>query len=362
MLPLPKANMRFLLSTPPRRIAPLSRTRTTHRKRAVVDKATTSLTPHFQNHPPDPHSASTTSTRRYGQQCGVNCGCVARLELDVVVSNAGQATVRSAQYTAKQILLRQQHLNNNNAPIPWTTTKGRLQFITSPCPTLHTLLEQTIQFVPGKTLRQLQAYTDFSGHRSSEAFGWAVLQQHQLLGTSSSSLSQRPHNCFDLVEDVVTAAVRGYLPSPRTTSRNSWSPQQQHRRRFEPTDDDDDDASGDHLLPQVPLQDHYTSRDHSHWSKSFVMWPFASSEHHHESGGSNDRKSANRWTALDWMDYHWELMEQQQQQDQSTSNREPPEEAAAMASQRRAADEADHPVIKDWVSYVDLRDQNDQSA
>ena len=352
--------MRFLLTTPRKAAASA---RSTNRKCAVaVKESPHSLTNwdgtrrHRTEHNDDVTTATAT---RFGQQCGLNCGCVARLELDVVVSKAtGQATVLAATYKAKQILTSAQN-------VPWTTTKGRLQFITSPCSTLHTLLEQTVQFVPGKSLRQLQAYTDFTGLRSSEAFGLAVLQQHQLAAASFLSQQRHAHmrqqHCFDLVEDIVTAAVRGYMPSPRRNPDQQRLQQKIHR--FLVDDEYQLDCDGEiPCPPHRPLQEESFFGDH--WSKSFTMWPSFSNELQQDHDGSTSGsggKTSRRWTALDWMDYHWELI--QQQEEQNRSLRDEQEFASELAASRRDAADANTYKVKDWLSYVDLqREHEDQSA
>jgi len=281
--------MRFLLSTS-RRVA---------RQNAVISSSSA-------------ETSSTSTQQNFGQQCGVNCGCVVRLELDVGSNN----TVQTAKYTAKQILL-------DNQQRPLRTTKGRLQFQPSRCPTLHKLLPATVSFVEGKPLHKLQTYTDFAGHRSSESFGRAVLQQHGLAASNSAAIG-----CFDLVEDVVTAAIRGYLPGPRRPKHMQQQQQQLLQQQY--TSDEDERNNNETAVP-APLQETAAG-----WTG--LMWPFALSREEEEAPAVESRSS--KWTALDWIDY-WEQQHQQQEQ---------------MEQQQR------QPRPKDWLSYVDLREEADKSA
>ena len=268
--------------------------------------------------------ANTTTTTNFGQQCGPHCGCVVRLELDVSAADNDQ-TVRTGQYTAKRVLLAK-----NGTPL--RTSKGRLQYTSSQCPTLHRLLPQAIQFFQNKSLAKLQTYTDFCGHRSSPAFGQAVLQQHGLLVGAKNKNNNNKRGCaacFDLVEDVVTAAVRGYLPAPRR------KPPQNNPNYYPGVDeeDDDDDYYRETAAAAAPPPTSLREQATADWTAS-LLWPFSSRDndetaatysHFSTSNGSTtsepEIQQPSKWTALDWIDY-WEQQQRQQEEEEEQAKQQ----------------------------------------
>jgi len=300
------------------------------------------------------NSAQETTTN-FGQQCGPHCGCVVRLELDVSADN--DQKVQTGQYTAKRVLLAK-----NGTPL--RTSKGRLQYTPSSCATLHRLLPQVIQFFQNKSLAKLQTYTDFCGHRSSPAFGQAVLQQHGLLVAGANNNKNNNKRgcaaCFDLVEDVVTAAVRGYLPAPRR------KPPRNNPNRYPGVEDDDDDddyyqeTAAAAASPPTSLREQATAD----WTAS-LLWPFSSRDNdetaatysHFSTGNVSttaepEIQQPSKWTALDWIDY-WEQQQQQQEEEEQVKQKE------GGSTQQEENEQA----VRDWLSYVDLlRRREDESA
>ena len=216
------------------------------------------------------HRASTakknTSTAKaaaqsqsWGQQCGISCGCVLRIETQLSESSTSiSPTIVSATYHAKRVLatsnnndnggiylkpLTTQHKSNNSQPILSSCTT---------CPTLHQLATQTVEYLPGKTLDQVRNHIEngIVSTRSSSALRHTILRENVLpvieeenkkkkLGTAkkSSSIQQLKNHedntkrngryemkclanqhvhCYDLVEDALTSMIHERMPSPRS--------------------------------------------------------------------------------------------------------------------------------------------------
>ena len=75
------------------------------------------------------------------------------------------------------------------------------------CKALHHLSSVACHELTDMSLSRAQNMTEFSGNRSSDAFRTTALVK-QGLSTDKGS-------CFDLVEDAVTAMVKGHLLRPR---------------------------------------------------------------------------------------------------------------------------------------------------
>ena len=201
-----------------------------------------------------PHSVSTISTtKKWGQQCGVTCGCVVRFEIELDQNDR----VIMAEYTAKKIITTailipvvpttstlkenkhstdtKQHEQQQHHMRPvFTNRTKRLQYVSCQCSTLHTLCLQSIQYFINRPIYQLLNVHEFPSARSSSAFRDTILSSirihqpdqemnlsHSQQHPQSSSRSIRRHNnlrhyhCFDLVEDAITALLKGYIPPPR---------------------------------------------------------------------------------------------------------------------------------------------------
>jgi len=231
--------MRFLL----KRVVGVGKNRATAKKR--LDTSTTKATAQSQS---------------WGQQCGISCGCVLRIETQLSESSTSiSPTIVSATYHAKRVLatsnnndnggiylkpLTTQHKSNNSQPILSSCTT---------CPTLHQLATQTVEYLPGKTLDQVRNHIEngIVTTRSSLALRHTILRENILpaieeenskkkLGTAkkSSSIQQLKKNhevntkkngrhemkhltnqyvhCYDLVEDALSSMIHERMPSPRS--------------------------------------------------------------------------------------------------------------------------------------------------
>ena len=143
-------------------------------------------------------------TKKWGQQCGVTCGCVVRFELELDDNDR----VIMAEYTAKKIITttipiptipkranskdihnanrhsssattdskQQQELKQQQHVRPvFTNRTKRLQYVSCKCSTLHTLCLQSIQYFINRPIYQLINLHEFPAARSSHAFRETIL-------------------------------------------------------------------------------------------------------------------------------------------------------------------------------------------
>jgi len=199
-------------------------------------------------------STKAAQSQSWGQQCGISCGCVLRIETQLSESSTSiSPTIVSATYHTKRVLatsnnnddnggiylkpLITQHKSNNSQPILSSCTT---------CPTLHQLATQTVEYLPGKTLAQVRNHIE---NGSSLALRHTILRENILpaiegenskkkLGTAkkSSSIQQLKNHedntkrsgihemkrsnqyvhCYDLVEDALSSMIHERMPSPRS--------------------------------------------------------------------------------------------------------------------------------------------------
>jgi hypothetical protein len=246
----------------------------------------------------------TATTKKWGQQCGVNCGCILRLELLIDQND----TIIKAQYTAKKIIA-----NRKQEPI--LTTKGRLMLQSTSCETLHHLSEATVRWLSGKKTHRLPSEIEFHGLRSSSAFRQTVLSTHGLTGD----------HCFDLVEDVLTAVFRGFVPAPRKNYAQHYQNSTDNAEFFWTNLDEFTNKDVDTL--------DFNYGRNSSWS-TFTWWPWGKDEEENSSSYHLYRnthvssKPKNAWSTLSWMD--WVELE-------------------------RNLDDDYRAQVRDWLSYVDLQ-------
>lgn len=281
---------------------------------AVADAATTTSATTTTN-----TTTRTTKLKLWGQQCGVSCGCVLRIELGVNDDNR----VVTAEYTAKRILTTSTTTAATDNRRPVLTSKGRLQYTPSPCVALHQLSANNVRFFlqgGGRQLWQLQNYHDFSQARSSAAFRRAVLQA-QRLGPQHS-------HCFDLVEDVVTALLKGYIPAARNEAKEYC-----HflsREELSDNDDEEEELSAESISWQEQTK---FAPSWWPWNKEKVAAEIMNESSSHRVFPSSPllTSTTDHWTALDWMDWAEHERQQLDHRHQLLQSR----------------------LLTDWLSYVD---------
>lgn len=177
----------------------------------------------------------TASKTTFGQTCSPNCGCVLRFETSL--DETGR--VANATYHAKTVVCGLDKEKQQLEPqLTFSTRDQKPMFVECQCNTLHTLAKQVVAYLPEKSLsKDLRNQVEFTGTRSSLAFGHAVLRKYQTpvvektplfssdksKNTSTATVSAAPqdHSCLDLVEDALTSMIRqSAAPAPRkATSR-----------------------------------------------------------------------------------------------------------------------------------------------
>jgi hypothetical protein len=342
--------------------------------------------------------AATKVKKKWGQQCGVSCGCVVRFEIDL----DDRDRVVSAEYTAQRILMatatsrtyQQQQKDSNNLkrlqPL-LTNRTGRMQYQPSNCKALHRLSACAVNYFVNRPLWQIMNYHEFQHSRSSEAFRQAVLTAQNLnpsdtqtnnvrsaeahLNKKRNSQPVNHNHCFDLVEDAITALLKGYVPPPRNRdhqltqylNENSGS----SFNMFDLYDDENlsrkdeaMDEAGMASYSPIPWHERKLSIALTEipnllsWRKSSADEPdddavivFVSSgeKESHDTFPSNDSgRSAPRWTALDWMDWFDNDREKHQEQIQIR------EKKVALEKMNRLSGSLSYiSHATDWLTYVD---------
>ena len=404
------------------------------------------------------NGSSSSATKKWGQQCGLTCGCVVRFDLELDQNDR----VIMAEYTAKKILtttipipiipkfsnLKDMHHKKNNSrsagttgdskqhqeqPSPpppqvrpvFTNRTKRLQYVSCNCSTLHALCSKSIQYFINRPIYQLVNAHEFQSARSSHAFRDTILSSLCHTDDTSSTIPIHPttntpkkqiiknhrntlfqpqpqqspplrrhdtgtniknhHHCFDLVEDAITALLKGYIPSPRQpptneictlpiSSEDAIVADKSYDRHYNLNDDYDDQQLRHWAVNTAKSNTNATST--SPWQERMLhpWWPFTSWTHNNSSNydddndGNENKNSTNtgvpqihksyasddvkqlqqrlstlsntgsdrrHWTALDWMDwfeYDRELKQQQQ--------------APSFTKQNETR-------VIDWLTYVD---------
>jgi hypothetical protein len=148
-----------------------------------------------------------THVQSWGQQCSPSCGCVVRFEatLDPV-----SKTFTSASYHAKSVLVtvtaNNQEQTRSLQPAR-TIRNNRPMFLPCSCNSLHQLASRVTDYLPNKNALTFGNSMEFAGFRSSPAFRHTVLEKQGLPTTDT--------HCFDVVEEALTAMVKGHMPKPR---------------------------------------------------------------------------------------------------------------------------------------------------
>ena len=190
---------------------------TTGRRRKETDVSSIAVT-----RPPAPTTTPTTTSENnhvqsWGQQCSPSCGCVVRFEttLDPV-----SRTITSANYHAKAVVVTvtatpsksKSHGQDNKAQQKrlepaMTFRNNRPMFRPCSCDSLHQLASRVTEYLPNQNILAFGSSMEFAGIRSSPAFRHTVLDKQGLPTTDT--------HCFDLVEEALTAMVKGHMPRPR---------------------------------------------------------------------------------------------------------------------------------------------------
>ena len=215
-----------------------------------------------------PVGGPSSAGKAWGQQCSPSCGCVLRIETELVAASpaAASPTVVRAAYHAKRVvatLSRGDGDGDGDAATrpyltPLTARRGggaapRPMLAPCACPSLHSLARRTVEHLPGKTLAQLRNAANLGavGSRSTVAFRHTVLRetvlpeiatQGRASGSTKINWTGEPEkdvsndrcehvmdapqtSCYDLVEDALLSLIHERAPHPRRdTDAEAHSP------------------------------------------------------------------------------------------------------------------------------------------
>lgn len=115
-------------------------------------------------------------------------------------------TIVDTHYHAKRVVATTSKDKTKLEPV-LTTRTGKPMFRECDCETVHQLATEIAFFLPNRRLDKVQNMTDFAKTRSSTAFRHAVLAEQNLPREST--------HCFDVVEEAFTAMVSGNMPMQR---------------------------------------------------------------------------------------------------------------------------------------------------
>lgn len=169
------------------------------------------------------NSATTTSNnntyvKSWGQQCSSSCGCVVRFEATI---NTETNKFTSASYHAKAVMVSESRSNKESGESrlepAMTLRTNRPMFKSCGCDSLHALASQVTEYLPNKNALAIGSSMEFDGVRSSPAFRHTVLEK-QGLSTANT-------HCFDVVEEALTAMVKGHMPKarPQVTLKEAYA-------------------------------------------------------------------------------------------------------------------------------------------
>lgn len=187
----------------------------------------------------------------WGQQCNENCGCVVRFQCSIdmktdriVEMNYVAKTllttsiIEEAKETTNHNKLKQlQSLSSSSSSSKKqqkhkeraivTTIKGRPMLKQCKCNTVHTLSNIIIQYIIQNQYRYDQLYTNvlnFNNTRSSISFRDTVLRTH-------SQLNNHTIHCYDMIEDALTAMIKGYIPLSRRQHQHLYAHNMKEKKR-----------------------------------------------------------------------------------------------------------------------------------
>lgn len=149
------------------------------------------------------HSNHNNTSKSWGQQCSVNCGCVLRFEARV----DHMQRIVDCNYVAKSVVTTIDKDNGGRLTPVYTTRMKRPMFQECKCKSVHALAESVTSYLPNKRWNNIKDMNDFVFTRSSLAFRHAVLAEHDLPRTDT--------HCFDVMEEAFTAMMNAKVPSKR---------------------------------------------------------------------------------------------------------------------------------------------------
>jgi len=304
--------------------------------------------------------------RSWGQQCSPACGCVVRFE---ATYDATSRAIVSAGYRAKSLVMTKangcggvEQQGRNVSPTaqhlqPALTAKGRPMMTECKCKTLHHLSSAIVEHMVQQpsvggvgggsvvgapvTLPKLAGSLEFDSVRSSLAFQKTVLQTQGLPDTDT--------HCFDVVEEALTALVKGRIPKPRKGLRDyaealriAHDENEEHGEH--PFEEEQYSNDSDDKREMFSLQ-FYPGRPRREWA-SRHPW-------HH-----GDEEDDSQFGQFLWKHHDYRILDDRKSpavpRPMSTLRMfDDAEERAAASGRRSAAGTRRSGMPTDWVTYVD---------
>ena len=311
--------------------------------------------------------------------------------------------VIDASYHAKRVLaahqFNTQEKNSTQQLRPFLTSHASNQntpiLVSCNCPTLHTMAEQVVQHLPGKSLDQLKNEYEVSivGGRSTVAMRHTVLRENVLPLLKSKkkkwsfkslnqmkkerdndgyemNITQQHSHCYDLVEESLLAMMNERMPSPRrNTSMECFSPtlgghfaMYSSQRRNKLTDGLNDE----HGLKDDGSASHSSMNDESGWLR--MQSPssyFLFGDDRSTSTMKGSRKSSFETVGLT-LQYAKEAMvdiilgneKKKDELDERELRQTRPTtylQLLDMYGNREIEKEEEQPTLDDWLDYVDAQ-------
>jgi hypothetical protein len=282
----------------------------------------------------------------WGQQCSQNCGCVVRFTANIDTTTD---SVVAIDYTCKSLIIGKNPATNER--VVAKTSKGRPLFQECKCTTLKSLSNIVVQEIRLRpNWKQLYADTfNFETTRSSNAFRQAVLH--------TQNLPSKDASCFDVVEEAVTAMIKGYMPVPRqsnivvTTQNRKLKTLQKYYVQEEDEDEEANDTAYD--MDSDYYQNMKNLQNQSFYGTTSVL-PF---------GNIVEQMSSSKPSILAFSStlsmYDKNLERQQQREDEEKQRRN---QQAPTSSNNNRTFSQNNTEISDWESYVDYQYQEDQKS
>jgi hypothetical protein len=217
---------------------------------------------------------------------------------------------------------QQQQQQHSQVLQPMLTTKGRPMLKACECKSLHHLSQAVVhqlQLPHQNKLSQVQNMLSFQSNRSSLAFRQTVL--------TTQELPEKDTHCFDVVEEALTALVKGYLPKPRrrrvgrelSNKQNKSTPTRPSRRQWQRDDDHGDHDDDD------PLQfgELWKSKDYRIESSvgprvmSALMMFDTNHQEYHNSSSKRGSGPSQPLPPVDWVSYIDEIYNQEEEEERS---------------------------------------------
>ena len=164
-------------------------------------------------------NSSANIVQSWGQQCSPNCGCVVRFEATL---NPETNQFTSASYHAKSVVVSQskgdEETGEGSKLEPAMTLRtNRPMFKECSCQSLHALASKVTDYLPNRNAIAVSSGMEFAGVRSSPAFRHTALEKQGLSTTDT--------HCFDVVEEALTAMIKGHMPKvrPQMTLKEAYA-------------------------------------------------------------------------------------------------------------------------------------------